>query len=255
MRGRLVPVVSRNHLPRAPCLLTGSPFVAARGPQVGDLYDPSTLPDFSGSPCFDLREKKLWQADVRNKDGDLIPPQRYLTDLRPGTVVLAICTLHLFEMPPNGGFKRGRKVTHPTSILRTPYSHCPQIYQLNIVSLRVLEDSGHPKDPIGLVSAPSTSTTRVEDAATSAFEGFSLDNEPPSGPPSSVAPSDASTIRPDDNEDVEIASAADDSDKPPAARDIKGKGRARAPAKGRNKRTRAEVDDDDEGEPMDVEDD
>lgn len=79
--------------------------------KVGAFYEPNTLPDYSGSPCFELNEKKLTQVDIRRPNGTLVEPRDYLFDLRPGTLVMAKCTLHRFDMPPNPGFRRGRRVS------------------------------------------------------------------------------------------------------------------------------------------------
>jgi hypothetical protein len=61
------------------------------------FYEPKLMPDYGG-PYFNLRANKLVQLDIRDLSGDLIPPWKMFECLRPGTVILASCTLHCFVM-------------------------------------------------------------------------------------------------------------------------------------------------------------
>ncbi|KAF5335803.1 hypothetical protein D9611_009612 [Ephemerocybe angulata] len=196
---------------------------------IGAFYEPSTMPDFSGAPCFDLRHKKLIQADVRDVNGRLIQPKEYLTALRPGTVILAKCTLHKYEMPPSAGYRRGRK-----------------IYQLNAISTRVIAESEHPVEEIFPISPPAAAgviatpvTADGTDLSPDPFKDFDLGVSPVAGP-SSPAPAAARPSSPLPASSTEAGSAADP----------KGKGKGKGPAhKGKpspSKRNREDADMDDD---------
>lgn len=62
-----------------------------------------------GGPYFRHVVNKLVQLDVRGIDGNLIPPWELYKALRPGTLILANCSLHCFVMKA-GASDRDRKV-------------------------------------------------------------------------------------------------------------------------------------------------
>lgn len=78
--------------------------------RVGNLYDPALQVDYTGPPCYELKENKLVQFDVRDIAGNLIPPWRNYIELRPGTLVLVEATLHCYIMAASGSYRRDRKV-------------------------------------------------------------------------------------------------------------------------------------------------
>lgn len=196
--------------------------------RLGATYEPSTLPDFSGLPCFNLDQKKLIQADVRDRHGDLIHPKDYLTKLRPGTLVIIRATLHRFDMPVAPGYRRPRRVSYTRTLIPLPtHSDLMQIYQINAMSTKVVDDSAEPvptitpiEPPAGVGEVPSSKPPGPSDDEIDPFKDFSFDTPGPSD--SAVNPTQPGT-------------------------DLKGKGKEKAPAnnKGR-KRARAET-------PMDVE--
>ncbi|TFK65643.1 hypothetical protein BDN72DRAFT_773063 [Pluteus cervinus] len=75
--------------------------------RLGAYYDPAVLPDYRGN-LFKHRRAKLLQHDVRDEEGNLIPPWEIYSALRPGTIVLIMVTLHCYVM--GGDNMRKRKV-------------------------------------------------------------------------------------------------------------------------------------------------
>jgi hypothetical protein len=61
-------------------------------------HDPYVLSDYGGG-LFKHTNAKLIQLDIRDVDNKLIPPQKWYEALRPGTLVLATVTLHVYVMP------------------------------------------------------------------------------------------------------------------------------------------------------------
>ncbi|KAJ6607524.1 hypothetical protein B0H10DRAFT_2227830 [Mycena sp. CBHHK59/15] len=90
--------------------------------KIGAFYDPHLLSDYGG-PFFAHVQNKLLQLDVRDalKSNKLIPPWDFYDRLKPGTLVLARVSLHIFNMESG---ERKRKV-----------------YQINAHSVKVLADS------------------------------------------------------------------------------------------------------------------
>ncbi|RXW17502.1 hypothetical protein EST38_g8345 [Candolleomyces aberdarensis] len=84
---------------------------------VGKRYPPELQVDYGG-PCCQLKHNKLIQHNVRDIDGNLIPPWKYHVDLRPGTIVLIEATIHCYNMTQG---KRDRKYyqinAHNTQVL------------------------------------------------------------------------------------------------------------------------------------------
>ncbi|KAF8059268.1 hypothetical protein FPV67DRAFT_1426587 [Lyophyllum atratum] len=97
----------------------------------GAWYDPSVLPDYGG-PYFNLVTNKLKQQDIRDPDDQLIAPWDAYSALRPGTLIMAECTLHAFLLRDGSGERR--------------------IYQINAESIRVLDYS---KEPLVIPVRPS----------------------------------------------------------------------------------------------------
>jgi len=74
---------------------------------IGNFYEPSLLPDFSSE--FGLIKNKLLQHDVLNINDELIPAWKLEEGLRPGTIILASVTLHVYNIDNKGmqaGFRR-----------------------------------------------------------------------------------------------------------------------------------------------------
>ncbi|KZV60810.1 hypothetical protein PENSPDRAFT_693952 [Peniophora sp. CONT] len=67
-------------------------------PKVGDLYDASTLPNYTGSPLFVEHTAKAVQLDIRDKDNKLIPPGDLYREMPPDSFVIARVTFHLWVM-------------------------------------------------------------------------------------------------------------------------------------------------------------
>jgi hypothetical protein len=55
------------------------------------------MPDY-GEPYFNHTISKLVQLDITDEDNQLVPPWKMYDALRPGTLVLANCSLHCFLM-------------------------------------------------------------------------------------------------------------------------------------------------------------
>ncbi|TEB33504.1 hypothetical protein FA13DRAFT_1708288 [Coprinellus micaceus] len=192
--------------------------------RVGALYDPATLPDYSGPPCFQLEKKMLLQHDVRDINSRLIHPKDYWTALRPGTLVLVKATLHVYLVKGTGG-GRHRK-----------------IYQINAVSTKVLGESPHPPLPLPVHSPPTTTTdSNIDGGVDDGFESFSMST----APLRDVSPWEAAQL---------TNAAAGPSGPPPSdgsagpKTDVKGKGKA-TPKSGKGKNNKRPRDD------MEVEDD
>jgi hypothetical protein len=65
--------------------------------KLGAHYEPSLLPDYGGS-YFNHSKAKLVQLDVRDAKNNLIPPWKFYDALKPGTLILAMCSLHCYTM-------------------------------------------------------------------------------------------------------------------------------------------------------------
>jgi len=77
---------------------------------LGAFYEPDLLPDYS-SDHFALIKNKLVQHDVRDTDDHLIPAWKIEKGPRPGTVVLVLASLHVYNIDsnmaiPGGSFRR-----------------------------------------------------------------------------------------------------------------------------------------------------
>jgi hypothetical protein len=86
--------------------------------RLGAHYEPSLLCDYGG-PYFNHVKAKLVQLDVRDVANNLIPPWKFYDALKPGTLVLALVSLHCFVMTDDGGKERKERkvcyINHSTS--------------------------------------------------------------------------------------------------------------------------------------------
>jgi hypothetical protein len=64
---------------------------------VGKLYDPTVMLDYGGL-FFKHQVSKVIQLDIKDTSGELVPPGKTFEALRPGTLILANCSLHCFIM-------------------------------------------------------------------------------------------------------------------------------------------------------------
>ena len=65
--------------------------------RVGQLYEPSILPDYGGK-LFQQQGCMLVQHEVLDMDRKIIPPWEQYSALRTGTLVMATITLHCYIM-------------------------------------------------------------------------------------------------------------------------------------------------------------
>ncbi|TEB31085.1 hypothetical protein FA13DRAFT_1709932 [Coprinellus micaceus] len=169
--------------------------------RVGALYEPRTLPDYTGHPCFQLERKKLLQHDVRDLNNKLIHPKDYWSALRPGTLLLIKATLHVSLVKGTSG-GRHRK-----------------IYQINVVSTKVLAESPLPALPLPVHAGPTTTAdSNIEGAADDGFDSFAV----PTGVARAVSPWEAA------HSSTTVAGPAEPKEEPTPDQkpDVKGKGKA-----------------------------
>ncbi|KAJ7018101.1 hypothetical protein C8F04DRAFT_977888, partial [Mycena alexandri] len=156
--------------------------------RVGAHYEPSLLCDYGGA-YFNHVKAKLVQLDIRDMDKELIPPWKIYQELKPGTLVLALCSLHCFNMVDTSGKEVKER----------------KIYQMNAHSIRVLSKSDDytviRTRPIAPNSGERVSAALPERAIPSAFANFVL-------PPVASTSSQASTLRQavaeDDSNDMAV---------------------------------------------------
>ncbi|KAJ7643142.1 hypothetical protein DFH06DRAFT_1333925 [Mycena polygramma] len=127
--------------------------------KLGAHYEPTLLQDYGGS-YFNHIKSKLVQLDVRDTQNNLIPPWKFYDALKPGTLVLALVSLHCFTMNDESGKDVKQR----------------KIYQVNAHSIRVLSDSEELVEERTRPIAPN-STERVtsklpERAVASSFSNF-----------------------------------------------------------------------------------
>ncbi|KAJ7079222.1 hypothetical protein C8R43DRAFT_1143298 [Mycena crocata] len=154
----------------------GTPTTAAQSPttsgsavpipgpdriKLGAHYDPALLPDFGGE-LFNLHKAKLVQQDIRNVDNSLVAPWDTYSVLRTGTLILALVTLHCYNMTDTFGKEPKKR----------------RIYQLHAESIRVLDPSDEfveprtrPLPPDGLARSTASLPSR---AASASFDNFSI---------------------------------------------------------------------------------
>ncbi|KAK7032409.1 hypothetical protein VNI00_013157 [Paramarasmius palmivorus] len=118
---------------------------------LGDLYDPSVLPDYGGS-LFQHRRAKVIQPDYRDgRNKKLLHPANWWSDLRPGTLVAVTAEPTVIIV----GKERAR-------------SSSKKIYHADIVSLLAMAPSDvevEKPEPLQGVNAIRTSSS-TDDAST-----------------------------------------------------------------------------------------
>ncbi|KAJ7606485.1 hypothetical protein DFH06DRAFT_1348024 [Mycena polygramma] len=132
--------------------------------RLGAHYEPALLPDYGG-PYFNHVKSKLVQLDVRNINNDLIPPWKFYDALKPGTLVLALVSLHCFVMTDISGKERKER----------------KIYQMNAHSIRVLADSDEPVETRLRPVAPNAAdraTASLPGRLNSSFSSFTVPSSP-----------------------------------------------------------------------------
>ncbi|KAJ3840142.1 hypothetical protein EV361DRAFT_869195 [Lentinula raphanica] len=65
--------------------------------RVGDMYPCTTLAGYGG-PCFNHVSSKTVQLNIRDPEGNLVPPQDTYRWLVPGALILVHATLHIYHM-------------------------------------------------------------------------------------------------------------------------------------------------------------
>ena len=100
--------MSNHHLHIA--LYTDNATVTSPGQVVGELYSPNLMPDFCPDQ-FHLVNDKLVQHDIRDVHKNLIPCWKNAEGLRPGTVVMILASLDIYNImvertDPTRGFRR-----------------------------------------------------------------------------------------------------------------------------------------------------
>ncbi|KAJ6448506.1 hypothetical protein C8R47DRAFT_1228433 [Mycena vitilis] len=132
--------------------------------RLGAHYEPTLLPDYGG-PYFNHVKSKLVQLDVRDINNDLIPPWKFYDALKPGTLVLALVSLHCFVMTDTSGKERKER----------------KIYQMNAHSIRVLSDSDEPVEIRARPIAPNAAdraTANLPGRSNTSFSSFTVPSSP-----------------------------------------------------------------------------
>ncbi|KAG6849603.1 hypothetical protein H0H93_007055 [Arthromyces matolae] len=137
---------------------TVSGSTSAAGIRLGAFYDPSLNEDYRG-PLFNLEKDPLVQQDVRTEDGELVAPWLLYQALKPGVLILADCSLHVFLIKDKA-FTR-------------------KIYQINAHSIRILDGSDSAPIPRVVPTLPSDAPESIQKAKTSsgtngAFANFKV---------------------------------------------------------------------------------
>ncbi|KAJ6454562.1 hypothetical protein C8R47DRAFT_955212, partial [Mycena vitilis] len=127
--------------------------------KLGAHYEPALLQDYGGS-YFNHIKSKLVQLDVRDTQNNLIPPWKFYDALKPGTLVLALVSLHCFTMNDDSGKEAKQR----------------KIYQVNAHSIRVLSESEESVEertrPIAPNSAERVTSKLPERPTISSFSNF-----------------------------------------------------------------------------------
>ncbi|KAJ7070379.1 hypothetical protein B0H15DRAFT_807099 [Mycena belliarum] len=130
--------------------------------KLGAFYDPRVLEDYGG-PYFEHLNAKLLQLDIRDAENKLIPPWRQYAALRPGSLVLALVTIHIFTFK-DPGFDRNRDRKN---------------VQLSAHTIRVLDESDNPVEirkrpiPRTMNDAPTASSSGPSTPGKSSTGGLS----------------------------------------------------------------------------------
>ncbi|KAK6967138.1 hypothetical protein R3P38DRAFT_3244608 [Favolaschia claudopus] len=128
---------------------------------LGAFYDPRLLEDFGG-PSFNLTKAMLRQLDHRGPDNKLIPPWKNYSAFRPGTLIVATVSIHIYTFKVDGPDRdKDRK-----------------IFQLEAHTIRVLDESDFPVEkrrihiPRHLVDQPSSDADFGVSAAGDSLTNF-----------------------------------------------------------------------------------
>ncbi|KAK6984011.1 hypothetical protein R3P38DRAFT_3456331 [Favolaschia claudopus] len=114
---------------------------------LGAFYDPRLLEDFGG-PSFKLVKARLRQLDHRGADNTLIPPWNHYSAFRPGSLIVATVSIHIYTFKAEG----------------TDRDKDRKIFQIEAHTIRVLDESDFPVEkrlihvPRHMVDQPSSST-------------------------------------------------------------------------------------------------
>ena len=93
--------------------------------KLGGYYDPELLPNYLPHN-FALENDKLVQHNIIDPDGKLIPCWNNSKQLRPGTLVLCVVSLHVWNIASRDDrkvFKRVRGINLPFFPNSSPYSY------------------------------------------------------------------------------------------------------------------------------------
>ncbi|KAJ6460670.1 hypothetical protein C8R47DRAFT_915875, partial [Mycena vitilis] len=125
--------------------------------KLGAFYEPALLSDFGGD-YFNLIKNKLVQHDIRDIRGALVPPWKIYEELRPGTLVLVLVSLHCFKMGDESN-KDGRE---------------RRIYHMSAESIRVIAESDEYVEPRDRPIPPNAKrvTASLPARATDSFSNF-----------------------------------------------------------------------------------
>ncbi|KAJ7883230.1 hypothetical protein B0H14DRAFT_2565020 [Mycena olivaceomarginata] len=102
------------------------PFLQASDDEIklGAFYDTRLVEDCK-DPYFRLVNAQLQQLDISDAENKLIPPWKNYDPLRPGSLILALVSIHMYTFKSNGNDRdRDRKY-----------------FQLNAHTIRVLDES------------------------------------------------------------------------------------------------------------------
>jgi hypothetical protein len=132
------------------------------------------------------------QLDVRDVNNNLIPPWKFYDALKPGTLVLALVSLHCFAMTDDGGKERKERKVFPPCSFRV-FLTITQIYQMNAHSIRVLSESDEPVEERTRPIPPNAPGRAIANlparALTASFANFAV----PSVTAAHASPSSTST--------------------------------------------------------------
>ncbi|KAJ6608715.1 hypothetical protein B0H10DRAFT_2226540 [Mycena sp. CBHHK59/15] len=131
--------------------------------KLGAFYDPRVLEDFGGD-YFSLVNAKLVQLDIRDADNKLIPPWKQYEALRPGSLIIALVSIHIFTFKDAGADRsRDRKM-----------------FQLNAHTIRVLDESDFAVQtrnrpvPRTMEDGPTTAGPSTPGRSSTGFNSFTV---------------------------------------------------------------------------------
>ncbi|KAJ6561262.1 hypothetical protein B0H10DRAFT_2200975 [Mycena sp. CBHHK59/15] len=131
--------------------------------KLGAFYDPRVLEDFGGD-YFSLVNAKLVQLDIRDVDNKLIPPWKQYEALRPGSLIIALVSIHIFTFKDAGADRsRDRKM-----------------FQLNAHTIRVLDETDFAVQtrnrpvPRTMEDGPTTAGPSTPGRSSTGFNSFTV---------------------------------------------------------------------------------